>query len=144
MKQSTTQRGFSLIEFEDSYGLGCNIQESSNAGGSHIWLGVKDAEPKILAHDAMGLGLPTNGETTGWVPYEIPSQVFLNTRMHLDTKQVKDLIKVLEIWVESGELVDPKKTKMSNDTRSYISGVCLGIALMCGVVLVLGALGYIQ
>mgnify|MGYP006958843775 CR=1 FL=1 len=37
-------------------------------------------------------------------PYEIPKEVLLTTRMHLTQKQVKDLIPILQKFVDTGEL----------------------------------------
>jgi len=78
----TTYRGFSLGEFVDMYGARCSIQKSSLATEDAIWLGVDDADPKILASKAKEHGVDTN-YTTGWVDYPIPDDVLLTTRMHL-------------------------------------------------------------
>lgn len=45
LKTSKTNRGFSLVEFEDSYGVKCTLQKSSLATADAIWLGVHDAKP---------------------------------------------------------------------------------------------------
>lgn len=74
-----TNRGFKLIQFYDSYDELCDIQESSNII-PHIWLGTHSANPKILASK-----VKTNG--TGWVDYDIPDDVLISHRMHLDKKQ---------------------------------------------------------
>lgn len=41
---------------------------------------------------------------SGWVPYEIPSEVFLHTRMHLNQDQVKALLPILEKFVRTGTI----------------------------------------
>lgn len=42
MKIKKTNRGFSVIEFKDSYGKQCSLQESSSASEPKIWFGVDD------------------------------------------------------------------------------------------------------
>lgn len=106
-KQKKTGRGFPLVEFKDYYGTPCSIQASSLAiyqqpGTSAIWLGCDDAKPIVLASKAAELGVKTT-ETTGWVPFPIPEDVSLTTRMHLDRKQVKALIGHLQTWLDSDD-----------------------------------------
>jgi predicted CDP-diglyceride synthetase/phosphatidate cytidylyltransferase len=74
-----TQRGFSIQYFYDDYDVKCNIQQSSN-NRSCIWLGTDKAEPKILASKTKQGG-------TGWVDYDIPSDVLISHRMHLNRHQ---------------------------------------------------------
>lgn len=78
LRKSKTDRGFDLNNFEDAYGVSCSLQESSSVI-HHVWLGVNDADPQIMASKT-----PQGG--TGWVPYEIPNDVLLTTRMHLNTR----------------------------------------------------------
>jgi len=99
-----TCRGFSLNKFTDRYGDECSIQKSSLATEDAIWFGVDDPKPQIMASDAIKLGLETNGETCGWVPYEIPKEVLISTRMHLTQDMVAKLIPVLQQFVETGEV----------------------------------------
>jgi len=104
-KQKRTGRGFPMVEFKDYYDAPCSLQASSLAiyqqpGTSAIWLGCDDATPKVLASEAAKFGIETT-ETTGWVPYPIPEDVQLTTRMHLDRKQVKALIGHLQTWLDS-------------------------------------------
>jgi hypothetical protein len=42
--------------------------------------------------------------TVGWVAYPIPEEVLLNTRMHLTDDQVRELVSVLNTWLETGSL----------------------------------------
>ena len=42
IKRTTTNRGFRLVSFIDSYGYDCSIQESSNAEKACIWMGIRD------------------------------------------------------------------------------------------------------
>lgn len=97
IKQTTTNRGFNLIEFPDLYDNPCSIQESSLIDTPAIWLGVTDAKPQIMAKDT-----PAGG--VGWVPYEIPDNVSLKTRMHLTQEQVKELLPILHHFADTGEL----------------------------------------
>jgi len=63
-----TGRGFLLLKFEDHYGNGCSLQKSSLASEPAVWLGVDDADPKIMASKT-----PLGG--VGWVPYKINDDV---------------------------------------------------------------------
>lgn len=101
MKLKATDRGFSYIDFKDHYGVKCSIQKSSLATDDAIWLGVDDAEPKILASEVMEGG-------TGWIKYPLPDSVLINTRMHLNREQVEKLLPVLRCFVETGELERPE------------------------------------
>lgn len=103
MKITKTNRGFDLAEFTDRNGAACTLQKSSIATEDCIWLGVEDADPKIMAVDAPAAGVETN-ESTGWVPYPIPDAVFLTTRMHLNRRQVKALLPMLQKFAESGDI----------------------------------------
>ena len=105
-KATTTARGFGLIEFKDDYGASCSIQQSSNGERNCLWLGLNDANPQVLHGDARKLGVQTNANA-GWVPYPIPKEVMLSTRMHLNEKQVKALIKTMQAWLDTGNLKHP-------------------------------------
>lgn len=104
MKLKKTNRGFGMVEFIDRYGLECSLQKSSLATEDAIWLGVSQVDPKIMAVDAISLGVETNGQTTGWVRYPIPDAVLLSSRMHLTQKQVKKLLPHLIKFVETGQI----------------------------------------
>lgn len=101
-----TQRGFERIEFLDRYDHKCSLQMSSLAeyeqpGISAVWLGITDAQPKVMAVHARMLGVTTK-ETNGWVPYPLPDEVLLSTQMHLDREQVAALICHLDAWLTRG------------------------------------------
>lgn len=100
--QSTTGRGFSIVTFKDYYGCHCSLQQSSLAEVSAVWLGIDDAEPKILASRAGKFGIKTD-ETEGWIPYPVPDDVLLSTRMHLSREQVEGLVARLQEWLKNGE-----------------------------------------
>lgn len=103
MKKSKTNRGFELIEFEDRYEHKCSIQKSSLATEDAIWFGIDDAEPRILASDAHRMGIPTPVQV-GWIPFAVPEEVLMTTRMHLTQDQVKELLPILQHFAETGEL----------------------------------------
>ena len=92
MKRRVTQRGFGRIEFEDSYGEKCSIQESSVY--PHLWLGVDRPEVKRLT------GVPG----VGWVDVELPEGSMVSGWMHLSVEQVAELIPILTHFVETEQL----------------------------------------
>lgn len=99
-----TSRGFEFVNFKDHYGVPCSLQASSLAiyckpGTSAVWLGCDDAQPKIMASDAARLGIKTDAPC-GWIPYPIPDEVLLSTRMHLNREQVAGLIAHLQSWLD--------------------------------------------
>jgi len=107
MKKKTTQRGFQYYEFKDQYGASCSIQKSSLATADAIWLGIDDADPKIMSSDAIRMGLRERTYTeadNGWTKFEIPKEVLLNTRMHLTRNQVKKMLPILQKFVDTGEI----------------------------------------
>lgn len=100
-----TARGFEVIEFADCYGVKCSLQASSLAeyekpGTSAVWLGIQDASPIVLASDAAKVGIETT-QTCGWVPYPVPDEVQMKTRMHLNRDQVAALIRHLQSWLDN-------------------------------------------
>ena len=109
LKLKKTERGFGFIEFKDKYNIQCSIQKSSLATEDAIWFGVDDAEPRIMSSDAIRLGLKKreySENDNGWCGYNLPDEVLINTRMHLTQKQVKELLPILQNFVETGELVN--------------------------------------
>lgn len=113
-KSTKTGRGFSVIAFRDAYDKECSLQQSSaigdseeameNPGSSFVWLGVDDADPIIMKSDAskLGLELPP-GEISGWMPYKVPDEVMMHTRMHLNREQVQSLVEHLQQWLKTGD-----------------------------------------
>lgn len=97
MEFKKDERGWARVEFKDVYGHECSIQKSSAAEYDAIWLGINDANPQIMESKVKQGG-------TGWVKYSLNEDVLLTTRMHLNIDQAKDLIKLLEIFVETGEV----------------------------------------
>jgi hypothetical protein len=88
-----TSRGFGLIEFSDMDGNECSLQKSSLATDDAIRFGVNAPNPKIMP-----------GDGTGWHRYALPNNVHCTTRMHLTREQVAELLPLLTIFVETGEL----------------------------------------
>lgn len=100
---SKTGRGFSHIAFTDRYNVKCSLQKSSIGTEDCIWLGVNDANPQIMASDALHLGIETE-HRTGHIPFTFPKEVSFDTRMHLTREQVSALIPLLQTFVDTGEL----------------------------------------
>ena len=97
-----TNRGFELQHFLDDYGLDCSIQESSSVE-PHIWLGVHTVPHKVMWNDAEKLGIPIT-ERTGWYEYPLPPAVLVESRMHLNRKQAKQLASKLNYFAKHGLL----------------------------------------
>lgn len=104
IKFHKTQRGFRKGEFVDRYGAKCYIQKSSLVSEDAIWLGVADANSQIMVSDAVKLGLVKVENPCGWMKYEIPNEVMVNTSMHLTQRDAKALIKILQKFVETGKI----------------------------------------
>lgn len=103
--ETTTERGFGKLLFLDHYNKKCSLQMSSASSDECVWLGIEDAEPRILTTDAIRLGMikdkdaPRNcfGDPCGWIEYSVPQEVSFTTRMHLTREQAKQLaLKLLE------------------------------------------------
>jgi hypothetical protein len=103
LKEAEPVRGFKRLEFIDRYGVDCSIQRSSLATEDAIWLGVSEADPRILAREARALGVDTD-QDNGWISYPVPQGVSMNTRMHLTRDQVAALLPTLQRFAETGEL----------------------------------------
>lgn len=104
MEITVTSRGFDLINFTDRYGVSCSLQKSSLAFEDAIWFGTDDPDPRVLHGDAKRLGIKTDA-TCGWVPYSIPEEVSIKTRMHLTREQVEELLPYLQRFVETGDIL---------------------------------------
>jgi hypothetical protein len=97
-------RGFPGLSFKDTYDKKCSIQMSSLATEARIWFGVDDPEPKIMASDAIKVGIDTKGQKAGWVNIELPEEILIHTRMHLNRAQVAELLPILQKFVDTGEI----------------------------------------
>jgi hypothetical protein len=95
--RSKTERGFNLIQFEDTNNELCSLQESSSAFEPKIWLGITDPEPKIESYKIQEGG-------TGWSKVPMHPDVMISGRMHLNKEQVKFLLPILQRFIDTGEL----------------------------------------
>lgn len=103
IERTKTGRGFAINLFTDRYDKECSIQKSSLATEDAIWFGILDPSPSIMAVHAPKYGIDP-GDGTGWVPYHIPEEVSIDTRMHLTRDQVEELLPILQKFVETGEV----------------------------------------
>lgn len=107
LMKKVTNRGFSYYEFEDKANSKCILQESSYAGGygddsARIWFGIEN--PSISAFIPGG----------GHIDFEPPNIKFdnnygdgnvtatVNSRMLLSQTQVRQLLPILQKFVETG------------------------------------------
>lgn len=113
-EESKTSRGFTTVKFKDHYGMKCSLQESSRAVFENpdgtventlgfVWLGIDNPEPKVMWKNASKVGVETEA-TAGWVPYPVPDDVLIPTRMHLNEAQVRGLVARLNHWLETGHI----------------------------------------
>ena len=56
-----------------------------------------------MAKDAKKLNIKTS-QSTGWIPFKIPKEVLIHTRTHLTRKQIKELLPILQKFVDTGEI----------------------------------------
>ncbi len=95
-----TERGFPVITFQDRYNVECSIQRSSLAFENAVWFGVDEPDPRILI--PFRPGLPP--EVRGWMPYPLPENVHITTRMHITKEQMQALLPILTHFAQTGEL----------------------------------------
>ena len=102
------ERGFEMQHFSDDYGIDCSIQESS-AVEAHIWLGVHRPRVYIAYKDAKAAGLDlkkdypeTNDYGVCTIP--IPEKAIIESRMHLNRTQARELAKKLNYFARTGML----------------------------------------
>ena len=91
MLETLTDRNFALVSFQDANGVSCSLQESSKAGEERVWLGCDSPNPQMSL-----------GHGCGWINYKLPSDVVCTTRMHLNRKQVAELLPYLQMFVKTG------------------------------------------
>lgn len=135
MKQGKTGRGFSIVEFKDKYDADCSIQKSSLTTEDCIWLGITDADPKIMASKV-------REDLKGWVKYPIPEDVLLSTRMHLNREQVAELLPILQNFVDTGEVSVPEELPLKKEKRCpgcggpvrQVFSSTRGIMYQCGAI----------
>jgi len=89
-----TQRGFAYNEFIDLYGEKCSIQKSSLATEDAIWFGIDNSDLTIFENENMGKYIIT----------KMPKTFMVSSRMHLNREQVKELLPILQKFVDTEEL----------------------------------------
>ena len=94
IEKKKTERGFTYNEFEDLYGEKCSIQKSSLATDDAIWFGVDN--PKLVVFENENMGK--------YIVADMPKNFSVHSRMHLTRDQVKELLPILQKFVETGEL----------------------------------------
>lgn len=104
-----TCRGFELKYFKDVYNTDCSIQESSLADDDCIWLGVHTAKVKVMWSNKDKFNEahlekidPEQGYNCGWYDVVFPEEFLVESRMHLNKKQAKWLIKELQYFIKNG------------------------------------------
>lgn len=108
-----TARDFEFQYFDDDYRVKCSIQESSSVE-PHIWLGVDEPEIKMMYKDAQAAGLNLKKDAPesndlGWCTYPLPEGARNFSRMYLNQKQAKKLVKELRYWIRHGKLKEEQK-----------------------------------
>lgn len=121
-----TERGFEKQCFKDDYGVDCSLQESS-AIEPHVWLGVHRAKAMILGKDVNNISIKLPPSTLGWHEIELPEEVEVHSRMHLNQEQAMELAKKLMFFAENGCLPDegtvlPDYKKVTNMVRAQTAG----------------------
>ena len=86
MRQRVNERGFQGVTIEDTRDGHCEVWQSS-------------------AIDDTNRGMNNPGSSYVWLDVN-----GVETRAHLDRKQVKELIGVLRHWLKTGELIDNEQT----------------------------------
>lgn len=110
-----TARGFEIIRFKDRLSFAAKLQISSLAdfeqtGVSAVIIGSADPVPQIMNSKASAHGLD-GGDGTGWRPYPLHEDVFVQTDATLNRDQVAALIAHLTAWLETGSFeLSPKLT----------------------------------
>lgn len=95
IKNDVTVRGFRINKFVDLSGSECSIQESSLATDYAIRIGMTEAKPIITAKKL-------RDDLTGCINYPVPDDVSIQSMMHLNREQVKELIPILQKFVDTG------------------------------------------
>jgi len=102
MEVKQTSRGFYYYEFTAADGEKCNIQKSSSAMDDYIWFGYE----KIGLKGFIPFGDPAWRDVT---EQQIKEKfgfenIIANNRMHLSREQVKNLLPILQKFVDTGEI----------------------------------------
>lgn len=99
MKKEYTNRGFGIYHFRDHNDKECTIQKSSLAFMDAIWLGAKDIGLKEFL---------AGRKPSAWQDVVLADTIkhhyVANNRMHLTREQVRELLPVLQKFVETGKI----------------------------------------
>lgn len=110
-----TERGFEVNHFKDTYGFDCSIQDSSLATDDRIWLGVHNAPIKIMKKDIADWRMcdiiPDDGMTNeyGWCTVKLPVTALVESRMHLNRKQARELAEELLYFADNGHIKEHER-----------------------------------
>lgn len=100
-----TERGFDFYSFTDFNREKCTLQKSSSGNDELVWLGV---EGKVLRESGI--------EGVGMIPVPLNDQFLIVARMHLNREMVRQLLPMLQSFVETGEIVRPDE-KETDDSK---------------------------
>jgi len=100
MKNTTTSRGFRIVEFNDHYSQPCSLQMSSLAGQACVWFGVSKRIDLNTGRD-----LPDSK----------------NSRMHLTQEQVRELLPYLEHFAQTGELLMTRREQIQATVSDLVA-----------------------
>jgi hypothetical protein len=112
IKNTLTNRGFARGEFLDERGNSCSIQESSS--GVNIWLGCNEIGLKTFVPYGEGWRERSEEDIRAAIKEKFGvsvTDILANTRMHLNQKQARKLIPLLQNFVKTGWLYPPRQRK---------------------------------
>lgn len=102
MNKEITNRGFGLYRFQARRGESCSLQKSSLATEDCIWLGHDNMDMRVFIPYAPQAWHPISEDE---LKQRFNAQdVLTNTRMELTREQVKDLIPILQKFVDTGDI----------------------------------------
>lgn len=96
MEVTPNGRGFETATFKDQRGNECKIQKSSLATDECIWLGIMNPQLTVFEDENMGKYINTT----------LPKNWMVESEMHLTREQVKELLPLLQNFVETGDLTN--------------------------------------
>lgn len=95
MEKGYTSRGFAVFSFRDGNGEKAAIQQSSAAEEPHVWIGVDELKLKRFVPGR------------SWSDCPLPEgDVHGNERLHLTRENVRDLLPILQRFVDTGDIDD--------------------------------------
>lgn len=110
-KPSASDDGLATLRFTDSLGAAAHVSASPlvthadsefrTYGRDFLRLGIDCVVPKILARDALALGIESAVDV-GLVDYPLPPEVILEADMQLSRDQVIGLVARLQEWIDTG------------------------------------------